>query len=188
MYWYWLCFDRNRVLRLQKSVLWIRNTGTDPDPRMTYGSVPLTYESGSFSFRWLSRCQQKIRFAYSLQIAFWRFICTSVFEVVKKSQNSTCFCLWCVEIMTDPDPGDKNLRFFMEHWKKWNHFCTKMFWNPPCCVFMLSNFILLVSCGSKVIFTLQVDESTGRMTGAFKTYAICGAIRSAIHSFIHRNG
>ncbi|XP_064606514.1 small ribosomal subunit protein eS21-like [Liolophura sinensis] len=23
----------------------------------------------------------------------------------------------------------------------------------------------------------EVDESTGRMTGAFKTYAICGAIR-----------
>merc|ERR1712096_203542 len=41
-----------------------------------------------------------------------------------------------------------------------------------------SNRILSAKDHASIQINLaEVDESTGRMTGAFKTYAICGAIR-----------
>ena len=41
-----------------------------------------------------------------------------------------------------------------------------------------SNRILSAKDHTSIQINLaEVDESTGRMTGAFKTYAICGAIR-----------
>ena len=43
---------------------------------------------------------------------------------------------------------------------------------------------LHVTCTSEMVwvsvFFQQVDETTGRMTGTYKTYAICGAIRRMV--------
>ncbi len=111
-------------ITLLKPVLCLWHFGTDPDPPIS--TVPLTYGSGSCSFRRrLSRCQPKISF---LIITLWRYICISLQKINSHKDINittdhkvflTFFLImeWSgsrsrsVQIMTDPDPwGAKPLR------------------------------------------------------------------------------
>jgi hypothetical protein len=80
-------------------------------------------------------------------------MCTSVFEVVKKSQNSflTCFCMMCGNNDGSEAGRPKNFKV-LGNYEKMDPLLHQNVLNSPCCVSMRSNLLLLVSCGSKVFY------------------------------------